>query len=625
MIAKDTIEFLKKVPPLDLLSDKELEEIAQDISLEYYPSGSKVLLQDGPPSAFLRIIKKGGVKVYFTSEEGKEITLDYRSEGDHFGLLSLVSGDRSRTNVVTVEDTICLLISRAQVMNILQQNPKANEYFLKSFFISYIDKTYDETRKRYSGIASGGNMLYATPVGDLVRKSPLTAPMETSIHEAATIMAQHKTSSLVIIQKGFPVGIITDRDLRTKVVAARKDLAAPVRDIMNAPLITVDSEELCFEALLLMMRRNIHHLVVMQGGALKGVVTNHDFMLLQGSSPTAIVKEVAHMQGPEALGMAVQKLHKATSTLLMEGAKAYNVTGFITELVEKIVKRLLDMHQEAVGGPPMLKYSVFFIGPAARRELTLDLPFKLCVAFEETSNLTQIKQAEDYFKNFAAMLSKAFTDCNCVPQGQWLDDSAMKSMGDWKESFERWALNPAGTGIDPDFIEMRAIRGDERPVVELREHLLGLISSTPALRAMLIERTVENRPPLGFFKRFVVEKSGEHKNELDLYDKGVRPLAEAVRILALEGKLPEQSTAHRVAALKRQQGFVHADDAMHAFDYLLDFIIHTQLGKAEKTIMPDAFINPETISNMERKNLRGAFQLAATLYDEVEALASKVS
>ena len=91
-----------------------------------------------------------------------------------FGLLSLVGGDRSRANVVAIEDTIAFMIPREKMLVVLQENPAVNEYFLKSFVINFIDKSHDETRQRTVGIGGGDQLLFTTRVGELVRREPVS-------------------------------------------------------------------------------------------------------------------------------------------------------------------------------------------------------------------------------------------------------------------------------------------------------------------------------------------------------------------------------------------------------------------------------------------------------------------
>ncbi len=199
MLKEEVIEFLEHIMPFNFLTEQELAGIVEEISMEYYPRGIKVLTQDGPPSKHLHIIKKGGVKIFITAEDNEETIIDYRSEGEIFGLLSVIGGDRSRTNIITVEDTICYLIPKEKILLMLQSSPEANEYFLKSFFLNFIDKTYEKTREKYSGMTRDEQLLYTTPVGQVVRRSPVTARQDLTIRQAAQKMAKNKISSLIIV------------------------------------------------------------------------------------------------------------------------------------------------------------------------------------------------------------------------------------------------------------------------------------------------------------------------------------------------------------------------------------------------------------------------------------------
>ena len=411
MLKEEIIDFFKNVMPFDQLSRETLGEMVDDISMEYYPRGEQILLQDGPPSKFLGVIKKGGVKVYQTSEHDEEVVVDLRGEGEHFGMLSLLSGDRSRNNVVTIEDTICYQVPKNTVLAILQNNPQVNAYFIKSFFVNLLDKTYEESRKAYTGGTTGEQLLFSTKVKDIVRTAPKTIAPDISIQQAAVEMAAHKISSLVVVDSaGAPLGMVTDRDFREKVVAEARDVANPVKAIMNTPLITIDSEDNCFEALLRMIRHRIHHILVLEGGKLRGLLTNHDFMLLQGSSPTILVKEIGQIKTIEELRGTAPKFYKAVSSLLRYGARPHNITGMITELMEKITNTVIDIFEEKNGEPPV-PYSLFYFGAGGRHELTLSFQVKMGVVYQVSSAELQEK-ADAYFKLLAEILNSSMLACD---------------------------------------------------------------------------------------------------------------------------------------------------------------------------------------------------------------------
>jgi CBS domain-containing protein len=407
MLKDEIIDFFQNVLPFNRLSREALGDMVSDITMEYYPEGEQILEQDGPPSEFLGVIKKGGVKVYQVSDNNVEVVLDLRGEGEHFGMLSLISGDRSRNNVVTIEDTICYKVPQKTVNDVLQNNPAVNEYFLKSFFVGLLDKTYEETHKRYTGGTTGEQLLFSTKVEDIVRTEPITISPDISIQQAAIKMASHKISSMVVVDStGMAVGMVTDRDFREKVIAEAKDVAAPVKSIMNTPLITIDSEDNCFEALLRMIRHRIHHILVMEGRKLKGMLTNHDFMVMQGSSPTILVKEIGNISSIEELQDTAPKFYKAVSSLLRHGARTHNITGLITELTEKITNTVINIFEQENGNSP-IDYSLFYFNGAGRHELTLSFRVEMGIIYSDPTSSRQQQEADDYFKMLAATLNRS--------------------------------------------------------------------------------------------------------------------------------------------------------------------------------------------------------------------------
>ena len=617
MLQDEIIEFLQNVLPFNQLSRESLGEMVAEIAMEYYPKGEEILKQGGKPSEHLGIIKKGGVKVFQASENGEEVVIDLRSEGEHFGMLSLISGDRARNSIVAIEDTICYLVPKKTILSVLRNNPAINEYFIKSFFINLIDKTYEETRKRYTGGTTGEQVLFSTKVKDIVKTEPMTVSADKSIQQAALTMVADKISSLVVIDSaGTPLGMVTDRDFREKVVAEGKDVATPIKTIMSSPLISIDADDNCFEALLRMIRYRIHHILVMDGGKLAGMLTNHDFMLLQGSSPTILVKEIGQIKSIEEVRNIAPKFYKAVSSLLRYGARPHNITGLLTELMEKIINTVVNIFEKDNGEPP-LDSTLFFFGLGGRHELTLSFRVNMGIVHDEASNGDQQQRAAEYFKLLAEMLNSAMFSCNLAGSDQCLKMENILSFSAWKELLLKWGTG-AGTGRDMGFFDMRVIRGETSQIDSLRQQIISRAGKYKPLMEALAADTLQMRPPLGFFKDFVVEKGGEHKNELNLYQKGIKPLVDCARIYALEKGITRRSTLGRLRELSVVHGFKIAEDMAQAFGYLTGYLINNQLRQAEEGLKPDDFVNPDSLTNFERKTLKESFHLISRLYEEIE-------
>jgi CBS domain-containing protein len=617
MLQEEIADFLKNVIPFNLLSGETLKKMAADIAMDYYPRGEEILRQDGPPSDFLGIIKKGGVKVFQTLDNDEEVVRDLRGEGEHFGILSILSGDRSRNNVVAIEDTICYKVPRKTVLALLQENHEVNQYFLKSFFVNLLDKTYEETRKAYTGGTTGEQLLFSTAVRDIVRAEPRTVAPDTTIQQAAADMAAQRIGSLVVVDSaGHPLGMGTDRDFREKVVAVARDVAAPVREIMSAPLITIDAEDNCFEALMKMIRHRIHHILILENGRLLGLLTNHDFMLLQGSSPTVLVKEIAHVRTIAELQGTAPKFYKAVSSLLRHGARPHNITGMITELLEKICNTVVDIFEKD-NGPSPVPYSLFFFGAGGRHELTLSFGVEMGIVYQDAAPPDATKETAAYFNRLAETLNSAMQNCRINGAGQCLQAANIRAASAWREGFKKWGTG-AGTGLDTGFFDMRAVRGEKSRVDSLRQYLMERTGQSRGLMEAVAAETLDERPPLGFFKNFVVEKGGGHKNELDLYRRGILPLVGCARIFGLAKGVTRGSTLGRLKELTSRHGFKVAEDMGQAFGYLNSQLIRSQLHQAEEGLTPDNFINPYSLTNFERKTLKESFQLTARLYDEIE-------
>lgn len=617
MLKEEIITFLKNVIPFNQLSDKALGKMAADIAMDYYPRGVEILRQDGPPSEFLGIIKKGGVKVFQTLDNNEEVVLDLRGEGEHFGILSILSGDRSRNNVVAIEDTICYNVPGKTVLALLQENPEVNQYFLKSFFINLLDKTYEETRKAYTGGTTGEQLLFSTAVKDIVRAEPRTVAPDITIQQAAADMATQRIGSLVVVDSsGQPLGMVTDRDFREKVVAVARDVATPVREIMSTPLITIDAEDNCFDALMKMIRHRIHHILILENNRLLGLLTNHDFMLFQGSSPTVLVKEIGHVKTIEALQDTAPKFYKAVSSLLRHGAKPHNITGVITELLEKICNTVVDIFEND-NGPPPVPYSLFFFGAGGRHELTMSFGVEMGIIIQDAASPDEEKAAGAYFSHLAETLRNAMQNCRINGAGQCLQTANIRAASTWREGFKKWGTR-AGTGLDAGFFDMRAVRGEAARVISLRQYLMERTAKSRGLMEAVAAETLHVRPPLGFFKDFVVEKGGGHKNELDLYRRGILPLVGCARIFGLAKGVARSSTLGRLKELSSRHGFKVAEDMGQAFGYLNAQLIRSQLRQAEEGMVPNNFINPYSLTNFERKTLKESFQLTARLYGEIE-------
>jgi CBS domain-containing protein len=199
---------------------------------------------------------------------------------------------------------------------------------------------------------------------------------------------------------------------------------------------------------------------------------------------------------------------------------------------------------------------------------------------------------------------------------QFIAPENVRSFIAWKKFFQA-EVTPPTIGPRAKFFEMRAIRGREQEVDILREILVRLAAKDDDFMESIAMATIQNRPPMGFFKQFVVEKTGEHKDELNIYEKGIKPFVDVIRIMTLEKGLKHLSTTDRVRELKNHH-FEQASEVEYAIDYLRRFLLHKQLSQIERGRQVDNFVNPETLDSFEKITLKESFQLITVLYQQIE-------
>ncbi len=624
MMIEEVTDFLGKVLPFQLLDTQQLTAVAHGVTMEFYPKGTLILKQGGKASSYLYVIKKGAVRVSRSTPDEGDITLDYRSEGDLFGYLSLFGGDKARASVVTVDDAICYQIDRTTVRKLLDTNEGVRDFFLKSFLNIYIDKTFKEMHDKSLATSSADRIMFTATVGEIATKHVITAPESISIQEAAGIMCQNKVSALVLNDAGgLPSGIVTDRDLRGKVVARGRDVNEPVRYVMSAPLIRSDARDLCFEAVLKMIRYNIHHLLVVKDGVMCGMLTNHDLMLLQGNSPLSIARDIEEQQSVEGLAGVSRQVNGIVGMLLKEGARAGSIARAITEINDRLVRKVLEIAERKYGQPP-LRYCWIAFGSEGRKEQTFRTDQDNAIIYADPASAHEADAATRYFSGFTSFVRNSLVQCGfplCPADFMASNPQWCQPIRNWKKFFSQWIAMPTADAVlnSVTFFDFRPVYGESPLAEELRTALSSHLKDRKVFLGYVASMAIKNRPPIGFLKTFVVEKGGEHKDKLNLKIKGLAPIVDLVRLFALEKQVRETSTLNRIRVLKSQHSIIgeYGDELAQAFEFLMLLRIQHQFGQVAKGNIPDNFINPDVLTNLEKKTAKEAFHLITKVQDLV--------
>jgi len=237
-------EHLRRFPPFDRLDAEWLDRIASNVEVAYYREGASIH-EYGEPVDMLRYIRSGAVEVYRHNGE----LYNRLSEGDIFGQAGLLHKRRVRFPAKAIEDTLLYLIPG----EIFDQLANEDDHFADFVELSgpRLKTTVEQNERE--------NDLMVTRVRRLLSRMPVMVEEGSSVQTAAREMTENHVSSILLLAEATPddersftgeddrhwrlTGILTDQDLRIRVLAAGGSADTPLVDIKHERLITIRSDE----------------------------------------------------------------------------------------------------------------------------------------------------------------------------------------------------------------------------------------------------------------------------------------------------------------------------------------------------------------------------------------------
>jgi len=612
---KVLVEFLAQTLPFKELDRTILGDLSNRCVIDYYLKGTMIFEQDVTEVTHLLLIQKGGVKVYRTKSDAEETLKEMCGEGAALGALSLVRGHKADVNVQALEDTFCFLLEKDAFLELVESDSRFAQFYLQNFSEDFTGLVYSELRSNRLKLRDQRALrLFNANVQALVKNPPVMISPSTTVLEAGAKMAEHGIGSLLVTNSAGGIsGIVTDQDLRSKVVAQGMDYGTPVETIMTAPVYTIPAQDLCFEALLEFVKLGVDHLVVEDHKQIVGVVTARDIMVHQGTWPIYLVREIAVQRKIEGLWDLSQKFPLAVRTLIEQGARADSVTRVITLVNDSILTRLLDLLQEEMGPAPV-PFCWLTLGGDGRREQTIKIDQDNALLYQDPYDRYQHEAAEAYFDSFTDQAIFHLEACGyprskkeiVAANSRW-----RKPYQIWQQYFDDWICTPDPREVSPAtiFFDFRPNYGKESLGVALRNHCTSKSQRQHVFLAHLAADCLMNPPPLSFYGEFIVEQNGERKNRLDLKTRCLDPFSDFARLMALRYGIEETNTLSRLQLLSQMgrismELFAHAREA---YEFAIQLNLVHQLNLLEAGKDPDSYVSPTELSELERKILKETF------------------
>lgn len=596
-------DHLSRHAPFEDLPEETLDEVAGRVQVRYFKAG-EVILEHGDPIVDLHYIRSGAVEIFLRSGE----LFNRLGEGDIFGQASLRRNNRVRFPARALEDTLVYFI------------PGAVFEHLSNSWDSFADFVDTEGSGRLKSATPQGRAseLLNVKVNKLISRPAVTVDVQCSIHHAAAVMTEQSVSALLITETtsddAHPrvVGIITDRDFRTRVVSEARPPETPLREIMSADPITLQHTDSVLEAILCMLRHNIHHLPILNRRRPIGLINLADVLRYQSRSSLYLVNDIFKRPTVSALQSLLPDVRATFVRMVEDNANSHMIGSAMSSIGRSFIQRLVDLAQESLGPPP-IPFCFMVMGSMARDEQLIvtdqDNALVLDDRFDPAAH-------DDYFLQLAKFVTDGLAACGytyCKGDIMATNPRWRQPLSVWKRTFTDWIERPNPQALlnSNIFFDLEAVAGQADFVEQLRELISTKASANPQFLAMMARNSLNRTPPLGFFRTFVMEKDGQQKNLINIKGRGTAPLTDLIRVHALACGSTAQNSFDRLDDIAKTR--LMPPESLKKLRDALEFLnlarIRHQALDIQEGREPNNYIEPENVSPAERHALKDSFQI----------------
>lgn len=615
-IAVRIFDFLKDFHPFSELQKNELIQVAEQCSVLYLEKNEILFKINDVTHEDFYVVASGAMGLLVNSDVD-EILIDKCDEGDILGLRPFFANDNYLMTAKAREESILYAIPISVFKPIALQNQDVLNFLLQSF-ASNTRNPLDENNK---GKLISENVIYDEGINEIqyfqpinYTKNPITASPSDIVKFVAKTMSTKKIGSIIIQENSMPIGIVTDKDLRSKIATGLYSIDTEVSEIMSQPVITVSDNLSIVEAQMMMLKHNIGHLCVTRDGtnqtAIVGIISEHDVIVAQANNPGVLLKQSRRSQNENDLKLIRNKLTDLIQNSLDKSIPINHICSISSEINNAITKRAIELGIEKFGIPPV-SFSWLSVGSQGRKEQLLLTDQDNAILFDDVSE-ENYEKVKDYFLKLSIFVTSALNTIGyayCPANMMASNPQWCMSISEWKEQFTKWIMNPSENGIlmCTIFFDFDLVYGDEDLVIELRKLIIDTTRDNDLFFAYLGSDALKNPPPLGFFRQFLVEKDGEHKDTFDIKSRAIVSLVDAARILSLNREIfsnPNTYSRFMKLAEKEPQNAIVFESCAEAFLELLRF--RTEEGL--KNDSDGRYLNLNTLSKLDKVKLKNTFQ-----------------
>ncbi len=609
---QDIAHFLQNHPPFKFLPPEEIQRIVPAIETRQVAAGEDVLTYGGHPSEHLYIICHGRVDLLREAEQGSITVFDTLRDGDIFGHLSLIRGKAPELSVRTHEASLIYMLPAKTFFHLRCHNLAFSQFVDNSAFDRLLLLSHTRDPSDFPE--------FRVRLRDILQRALVCVSPDVNVREAARLM--HRNNVRYMIVESAPPGIITDHDLRNRVLVEGRSYDTPVGEVMTAPILTLPADSLVIEGLMVLLEQRIRHLPVTEDNRIIGVITHTDILREQSHNPLFLPRRLLRARTIEDLRHYAEQVTHSVGGLLHTGARVQDIGRMVAVSHSALLEHLLRQSELELGPPPC-PYAWMVLGSEGRYEQTLRTDQDNALVYHDEAP----PEAEDYFSTLAERVVTQLVECGfprCPGDIMATNPRWRQPLHIWKQYFQDWIHMPDEEALMrvSIFFDYRQVYGTLKVEPELRP-IIQKASKNSIFLARLCKNALRQSPPIGgFFRGLVVEHDAEGRDVIDLKTRGTALIVDLARLFALEAECAETNTITRLhlSAPRSNLSDTGASQLEAAFEFISMLRLRHQYTQYERGETPTNFLQVSTLSTLERRELKESFRAIESIQQSAGSL-----
>lgn len=623
LIASKIADFLQPFPPFNKLTPDDLLHIASNLKVVNIEKNKTLFKINDLLHESFYVVASGIINLTIIADAEEQL-LNKCVAGDVFGLRPFFAKNNYMMNAKAREESIVFAIPISVFRPYVAGNPEVLSFLLESFAANTQNPEQNRGKLISDNVVYSGpqpEMQYIQPLS--YNKTPLCATTAVLVKDAAQMMTDNLMDCVIVTENNYPVGMLTDSDLRSKIATGRFPITVLVGKAMSSPVITVSDTVTLAEAQLLLLKHNVSHLCVTADGSEKsqiiGVISQRDLIVAQSSNPGLLIKEIKKAANPATLKNVRQKLSQLIQSSISKNVPLTHISNIAGEINLALIRRSVELSILDLGSPPA-RFAWLSIGSQGRKEQLLLTDQDSILVFDDVAP-EKYREVKDYFLKLAKRTTAILEHVgySYCPQGHMASNMLWcKSLTDWIKQYGIWMNSPrANNDISSIFFDYEIAVGEQQLEESITEAIFGNLVKNSLFYDFLGNDALRKPAPLNFFKKFNVEEDGEHEGRFDIKTRGLMPLIDGARLMVMShGIRGVNNTYLRFKQLamvdsKHSETYLNCADA-----FVLLSRIRTEEGL--KSDNSGQFINLDDLSKTDKEKLRNSLGILKDLEEIIK-------